>query len=151
VHVLQSSVPDALDVPFNGFDGQPIELPDPLEPLPQITWTDKTPLSSIGMPYFTTPLFSAFGGWDSSTVPAAEQVIPPQILQSMKTVDGVGYASLPKELRGMRNVLYKAQVDKGEAGRFRSDRRGNVCLVLSQLNMMANHIDTEEPRSGDTS
>lgn len=46
--------------------------------------------------------------------------IPQQILQSMKTNDNVAYATLPKELRGRRNVVVEA---KKTEGRFRSGNK----------------------------
>ncbi|MBW0476095.1 hypothetical protein O181_015810 [Austropuccinia psidii MF-1] len=36
----------------------PIEFPDPIDSTPQIEWSDETPLSLIGMPYYSTQLFS---------------------------------------------------------------------------------------------
>jgi PAB-dependent poly(A)-specific ribonuclease subunit 2 len=38
----------------------------------------------------------------------------------MKLHDGVGYATLPKELRGKRNMVVK-DVAKRDGGRFRSE------------------------------
>jgi len=39
---LMTAVDDESSLPFNGFDGQPIEWADTPEPLPDIEWTDKT-------------------------------------------------------------------------------------------------------------
>lgn len=41
IHLLTAADEDAT-LPFNGFDGQPVEWADPPEPLPDITWTDST-------------------------------------------------------------------------------------------------------------
>ncbi|OAV97453.1 hypothetical protein PTTG_26056 [Puccinia triticina 1-1 BBBD Race 1] len=38
----------------------PIVLPDSIEEPAPVQWTDETPLSSIGMPYYSTELFSVF-------------------------------------------------------------------------------------------
>lgn len=47
----------------------------------------------------------------------APQKIPPQVLSIMKRVDNVGYANLPKELKGRRNVVV---APKKAQARFRS-------------------------------
>ena len=41
-------------LPFNGFEGQPIEWADPPDPPPEFEWTDSTsvaPLRSSGVAY----------------------------------------------------------------------------------------------------
>ncbi|KDQ12374.1 hypothetical protein BOTBODRAFT_134946 [Botryobasidium botryosum FD-172 SS1] len=122
IHLLTTTAEDT-HVPFNGFDGQPIEWADQPEPLPNIHWTDSTPLNSIGLPYYTSPLLSSYTHplIPSSTAHPPPAPIPPQVLASMKMVDFVGYAQLPKELRGKRNVVARELVKKDQ-GRFRSDR-----------------------------
>lgn len=40
IHML-SNVEDEF-IPFNGYDGQPVEWADPPQPLPAIDWTDET-------------------------------------------------------------------------------------------------------------
>jgi PAB-dependent poly(A)-specific ribonuclease subunit 2 len=40
IHLITADEDGSL--PFNGFDGQPIEWADPPEPLPEIAWTDST-------------------------------------------------------------------------------------------------------------
>lgn len=39
---LMSQVDDGGTLPFNGFDGQPIEWADTPAPVPDIKWTDST-------------------------------------------------------------------------------------------------------------
>lgn len=57
--------------------------------------------------------------------------IPPQVLNTMKVNEFVGYAALPKELRGRRNVAVVGP--KKDQARFRSgksrgkDVRPNSC------------------------
>jgi PAB-dependent poly(A)-specific ribonuclease subunit 2 len=41
IHLL-SAVDEGSSIPFNGFDGQPVEWADHSEPLPDIQWTDHT-------------------------------------------------------------------------------------------------------------
>ncbi|KAL5528994.1 hypothetical protein ACEPAG_4968 [Sanghuangporus baumii] len=109
-------------LPFNGFEGQPVEWPDVPEPIPVIEWTDSTPLNSIGMPYYDSLLLSS---WTSKFLPANPSYPPPpkiptQISNSMKVNEFVGYATLPKELQGRRNVV--STDSKKDTGRFRSAR-----------------------------
>lgn len=82
-----------------------------------------SPLNSIGMPYYTTPLLSSWiPQFLSSTNPPypPPAKIPPQILSMMKINDNVAYAALPKELRGWRNrVVVSSTKDQA---RFRSGK-----------------------------
>ncbi|KAF8969950.1 ubiquitin carboxyl-terminal hydrolase-domain-containing protein [Flammula alnicola] len=110
------------NIPFNGFEGQPVPWADTAAPSPDIEWTKSTPLNSVGMPYFDTQLLSA---WPSNLSSKAvsyspPQNIPSQILASMKFNENIAYATLPKELRGRRNMT-NAEPRKG-VGRFRSGK-----------------------------
>ncbi|KAG8829897.1 poly(A)-specific ribonuclease [Serendipita sp. 400] len=120
IHLLSSVQDDGL--PFNGFEGQPVEWADEPEPLPDIEWTDSTPLNLIGMPYYTDYLLSAYDK-TFQTVPEHYPPpikIPPQVLASLKQVDGVSFAQLPRELQGKRNVIPLAPTKR--QGRFRSEK-----------------------------
>jgi PAB-dependent poly(A)-specific ribonuclease subunit 2 len=94
------------------------------------------PLNSIGMPYYTDHLLSA---WDKDfqTMPEyypPPMKIPPQIMTSLKKVDELSFASMPRELRGKRNVL--PSLGPKRQGRFRSDRKrhqGEVLLFPSHV------------------
>ncbi|KAG8743574.1 poly(A)-specific ribonuclease [Ceratobasidium sp. 414] len=121
VHLF-SSAPGEETVPFNGYEGEPgIWAHEPGE-LPEIDWTPDTPLNSVGLPYYKTPLLSS---QISLKVPHGIQPfpppakIPPKVLETMRTVDFVGYAPLPKDLIGRRNLAPTVHV---ESGRFRSTR-----------------------------
>ncbi|KAG8932918.1 poly(A)-specific ribonuclease [Tulasnella sp. 418] len=72
------------------------------------------------MPHYSTPLLSgsALLSIGSSYHPPPAK-IPEQVLNSMRSIDFVGYATLPKELRGKRNLAPKEVINKDE-GRFRS-------------------------------
>lgn len=41
VHLMTSADEEG-DLPFNGFEGQPVEWPDAPAPIPDINWTDST-------------------------------------------------------------------------------------------------------------
>ncbi|GLB35065.1 putative catalytic subunit of the poly(A)-nuclease (PAN) deadenylation complex, one of two cytoplasmic mRNA deadenylases involved in mRNA turnover [Lyophyllum shimeji] len=119
---LMSQAEDVVGVPFNGFDGQPAEWADTPAPLPEIDWTDATPLNTVGLPFYDTPLLSA---WTPQFVPTPvvylpPPKIPPQLLNTMKMKDNVAYAALPRELKGRRNTV--AVDSQKYVGRFRSGK-----------------------------
>ncbi|KAG1748914.1 PAB-dependent poly-A-specific ribonuclease subunit PAN2 [Suillus paluster] len=133
VHLMTAITEDAEPL-FNGFEGQPIEWADPPEQPPDITWTDSTPLNSIGMPHYNTLLLSS---WTPQFLPRSGILsppppkIPPQVLSTMKMNDNIAYAALPKELRGRRNrVLVTTAKDQG---RFRSGKGRRDDLELEAL------------------
>ncbi|EFI28391.1 PAB-dependent poly(A)-specific ribonuclease subunit PAN2 [Coprinopsis cinerea okayama7 len=136
VHLL-SQAEDA-SLPFNGFDGQPTPWMDTPAPIPEIDWQDDTPLNSIGLPYYETPLLSA---WSPVVATAPyfppPQRIPPQVLNSIKTNDNIAYAPLPKELRGRRNLAIAAP--KKENARFRSGKgrkeSGSDTTILDDIHI----------------
>lgn len=74
------------------------------------------------MPYFDTQLLSVWPSNLSNKAPSYSPPprIPPQIISSMKFNENIAYASLPKELRGRRNVTNA--LPRREIGRFRSGK-----------------------------
>ncbi|KAJ7724179.1 ubiquitin carboxyl-terminal hydrolase-domain-containing protein [Mycena maculata] len=119
---LMSQIDEEGSLPFNGFDGQPIEWADTPAPLPEIEWNDSTPLNSIGLPYYESRLLSSWTPHFISTplnYPPPPK-IPPQILATMKLNDNVAYAALPKELKGRRNLVTVGS--RSKKGRFRSGK-----------------------------
>lgn len=96
--------------PFNGYEGVKPEWPDHVAPPPPIAWDDNTPLNVIGMPMYEDPLLSNFAPADYATVYSPffnpPEPIPNAVLSSLNYQDFVGYGSLPKDLRGKRNVAH---------------------------------------------
>ncbi|KIO23414.1 hypothetical protein M407DRAFT_78054 [Tulasnella calospora MUT 4182] len=121
------SGPEEERIPWNGFEGDPPPWPDPPEALPLVEWTDSTPLNMIGMPYYDEALLSGTSAalFNPGTYFPPRQKIPEAVLKGMRVHDSIGYAPLPRELRGTRNLAPKEPVLKDE-GRFRSNqhRRG---------------------------
>lgn len=83
---------------------------------------DTDPLHVVGMPYYREELFSS---WPANSVfevgrPAAK--IDADVLQSMKMIDGVGYAPFHKRRR--RNIAEERSGHSGslDVPRFRSER-----------------------------
>ena len=106
---LWSSSSDASSLRFNQFPANPVEMPDPIEPPPFVNWTTETPLSSIGMPHYSDNLLSSFDydqyATDASPLFNPPAKIDPTVLGSMRTVDYISYAPLPRHLRGRRNQI----------------------------------------------
>ncbi|KAJ3902046.1 ubiquitin carboxyl-terminal hydrolase-domain-containing protein [Lentinula edodes] len=122
---LKSQVEGDEVVPLNGFEGRPVEWANPPEPLPELEWSDSTPLNTIGLPRYKTQLLSAWTPQFNSSKTVSfppPQKIPVQVLNTMKMNDNVAYAPLPKELRGRRNMV--ALEKKKLGGRFRSGKSG---------------------------
>lgn len=74
------------------------------------------------MPYYDSKLLSS---WTPKFLPSNVSYPPPakipsQVLNSMKMTEFVGYAAMPKELQGKRNVV--ASDSKKGTARFRSLR-----------------------------
>lgn len=63
----------------------------------------------IGMPHYSEPLLSNIPSSNyappSSPFYNPQPIVPNSILNSMRTVDFVGYATMPKELKGKRNQV----------------------------------------------
>lgn len=99
------------------------------------------PLNSIGMPYYSEELLSSwtprFHPPSYCLVAPPPPKIPPQVLSSIKFNDNVGYATLPKELKGRRNVVI-AQAKRTQ-GRFRSDRSVHDTVSQVHIQLSSTH------------
>jgi PAB-dependent poly(A)-specific ribonuclease subunit 2 len=99
----------------------------------------QSPLNLVGMPYYSEPLLSNFAPTDYAPVTSPffnpPEPVPPNVLSAMKVIDFVGYATLPRDLRGKRYVVNarpgagKLATGRGfvngrreSAPRFRSDK-----------------------------
>ncbi len=119
--------------PFNGHRGAiEVEWPSMPEVPPAIAWTEQTcvpesllrralcfmltsfpprlsPLNVIGMPAYTeklaSNLFPQVYLTQSSPLVQPPPKIPREVLATVRMVDGIGYAPLPRDLRGRRNVV----------------------------------------------
>lgn len=111
----------------------------------------------LGMPYYGKPLLSNFSiseyATASSPILNPPQAIPPTVLSSMRVIDGVGYAPLPKELKGKRNVVCQdSRVNllydsKGESlGQAAADKRNRS----GQRRESGPKFRSEKAKKGDT-
>lgn len=122
-----------------------------------LSCANDSPLNLVGMPHYTEPLLSNFPTSDYAPVTSPffnpPEPIPPSVLDTMKMVEFVGYATTPKELRGKRCVLTarpgagKYATGKGftrreSAPRFRSEkaRRAVSGEVEEEVGPMASKL-----------
>jgi hypothetical protein len=127
-----------------------------------------SPLNIVGMPYYDTPLLSNFSlaeyATASSPIFHPPPKIPASILSSMRVFSGVGYAVLPKEMQGKRNVVCRESkanllVDRrgkfvrgdvdGDGGKFAvgSGRRESGPRFRSEKSRAGKEIDAEDVSS----
>lgn len=94
--------------PFNGYEGLKPEWPDQVDPPTTAPFDDFTPLNIIGMPHYTEPLLSNIPLSDYAPVTSPffnpPEPVPAPILAAMKMTDMIGYATMPRELKGKRYV-----------------------------------------------
>lgn len=96
------------------------------------------------MPYYTDPLLSNFPPSDYAPVTSPffnpPEPIPPVVLNTMKTVDFVGYATNPRELRGKRYVISaRPGAGKRATGQALSSRRDSAPRFRSEKDRKARH------------
>ncbi|KAH7107329.1 ubiquitin carboxyl-terminal hydrolase-domain-containing protein [Auriculariales sp. MPI-PUGE-AT-0066] len=117
--------------PFNGFEGMAPEWFTEPEPLPQMDWDERTPLNTIGMPFYNDTLLSS---WATDFLPSTDLQWPPppkiptQVLAEISLRHGIMSANLPRELRGKRN-LAPTPAKTSSKGRFMSDRGRRTDVV----------------------
>jgi hypothetical protein len=90
------------------------------------------PLNSVGMPLYDSFLLSAntrdlYHPSNPPFPPAPH--IPAQIQSAIKTIDFIGYATLPKELRGKQNMIFGGGKALAREARFRSAKSSKVTLL----------------------
>ncbi|KAI9313283.1 ubiquitin carboxyl-terminal hydrolase-domain-containing protein [Dichotomocladium elegans] len=127
---------DTEDFDVNPYS-MPLTTPDGVPP-PAVTMSEDSPLSSVGMPYYTEPLLST---WPSNQV--FEVGYPPpqideDILRNMKKIDFVGYAPNPGNVRRNQAPKKKRPVkDRKDIPKFRSEQERELLssgdIVLDDL------------------
>ncbi|KAH7032044.1 ubiquitin carboxyl-terminal hydrolase-domain-containing protein [Linnemannia elongata] len=129
---------DKQEPQMNHFSN-PIDAPTMPVP-PTVAVGDNDPLSSIGMPYYTEQLLSAWPAKTIFPVGRKPQPIPSVILDNMKMIDFVGYAPNPGlRLRNQAPSLPK--VNLRDTPKFRSEqqkelyfgkRKGSMAVAQDQ-------------------
>ncbi|KAJ3122475.1 poly(A)-specific ribonuclease, partial [Nowakowskiella sp. JEL0407] len=97
-------------------------LPDPVDKnLPRVS--EDSPLNIVGMPYYTTPLFS--GTWPSHLlfdVGRAAPRIPPEVIPHMKLQQSVAYAPNQAGLKRNQQLYTSMKKESRDVPKFRSEQ-----------------------------
>ncbi|KAI8820757.1 ubiquitin carboxyl-terminal hydrolase-domain-containing protein [Fimicolochytrium jonesii] len=106
------------------FNSRLTEFADQPPPPSEIKITDDSPLSLIGMPYYSTRLLSAWPEKLTFEVGQSAPKVPAEVLANVKTIDFVGYASNPRTSRRNQNLASarKARKEVSEVPKFRSEQ-----------------------------
>ncbi|KAI8092976.1 ubiquitin carboxyl-terminal hydrolase-domain-containing protein [Halteromyces radiatus] len=110
----------------------PVTTPDTTPP-PNVIVNNDTPLSAIGMPYYSEPLLSA---WTSGAVYDVGYPTPPiddEILKGIKTIDFVGYAPNPGNIHRNQVPRRKKQTLKKDIPKFRSEQERELLSATAIL------------------
>lgn len=99
----------------------PLTQPDIVQP-PTTTIKDDTPLSSIGMPYYTDQLLSVWPNNKVFEVGTQPTPIDEEIIKNMKTIDFVGYAPNPGNIHRNQISKKKKILTKKNGPKFRSEQ-----------------------------
>ncbi|ORZ18884.1 ubiquitin carboxyl-terminal hydrolase-domain-containing protein [Absidia repens] len=117
----------------------PVTTPDST-PSPNVMMNNETPLSSIGMPYYTEPLLSAWTSGAVYDVGHPTPQIDDDILKSIKTIDFVGYAPNPGTTHRNQVPRRKKQAHKKDIPKFRSEQERELLsatVVLDEAGELA--------------
>lgn len=82
-------------------------------------------LSTIGMPFYNTPLLSVWPPDLAFEIGRHPLLIPPQILKQVKMVDFVGYAPNPKTFK-RNQIVSTSHEDSDEQPKFRSEHKSKM-------------------------
>ena len=101
----------------------------------------------IGMPYYSEPLLSNLSSTDYAPVTSPffkpPEPLPESVLSTMRMVDFVGYAAMPKELKGKRYAVHPCP-DAGMPVAVRGEaRRDSMPRFRSNKDRHRNSISPE--------
>ncbi|CAB4393897.1 unnamed protein product [Rhizophagus irregularis] len=111
---------DRKEAKINAYSN-PIELPTIQTP-PNITTSERSSLSLIGMPYYKEPLLSVWPSNMRFEVGNPPPKIDPDILNNMKMIDFVGYSPNPGNMKRNQVVRYSRKKHKDGTPKFRSEK-----------------------------
>ncbi|KAJ3407564.1 poly(A)-specific ribonuclease [Chytridiales sp. JEL 0842] len=98
------------------------QLPDPVEREPFMSVDSDSPFSIVGMPYYSMPLLSVFPA-DMTFEPGRQAPrVPPEVLAAVKTIDFVGYAKKPANIRRNQVATQSFGVKQTDGPKFRSEQ-----------------------------
>ncbi|KAI8355181.1 ubiquitin carboxyl-terminal hydrolase-domain-containing protein [Blakeslea trispora] len=110
----------------------PLTTPDIVQPI-TTTMKEDSPLSTVGMPYYTDPLLSAWPANKVYEVGALPAPIDEDILRNMKTIDFVGYAPNPGNIHRNQRPRKKKVLAKKNGPKFRSEQERELLQASKVL------------------
>ncbi|KAL7325020.1 poly(A)-specific ribonuclease [Mucor circinelloides] len=125
----------------------PLTTPDIVQPL-TATVKEDSPLSTVGMPYYTDPLLSVWPSNKVYEVGAQPASIDEDILKNIKTIDFVGYAPNPGNIHRNQRPRKKKTIAKKNGPKFRSEQERELLQASNVLVGGGDDEDGELQHSG---
>ncbi|EPB86120.1 hypothetical protein HMPREF1544_07108 [Mucor circinelloides 1006PhL] len=125
----------------------PLTTPDIVQPL-TATVKEDSPLSTVGMPYYTDPLLSVWPSNKVYEVGAQPASIDEDILKNIKTIDFVGYAPNPGNIHRNQRPRKKKTIAKKNGPKFRSEQERELLQASNVLVGGGDDEDGEPQHSG---
>ncbi|KAI8997062.1 ubiquitin carboxyl-terminal hydrolase-domain-containing protein [Pilobolus umbonatus] len=122
---------DREDYAVNPYSA-PLITPDVVQPL-NVNMKDDSPLSTVGMPYYTEPLLSVWPNNKIYEVGTHTPAIDEEILKNMKTIDFVGYAPNPGNIHRNQVPRKKKAPIKKNVPKFRSEQERELLLTSNVI------------------
>ncbi|KAI9469074.1 MAG: ubiquitin carboxyl-terminal hydrolase-domain-containing protein [Benjaminiella poitrasii] len=110
----------------------PLTTPDIVQP-PTTIVNEDSPLSSVGMPYYTDQLLSVWPSNKVYEVGTKPPAIDEEILKNMKTIDFVGYAPNPGNIHRNQIPRKKKVIKKKNGPKFRSEQERELLKSANTL------------------
>lgn len=110
----------------------PLPTPDVVPP-PNVTMNEDSPLSTVGMPYYTETLLSAWPGKAVFDAGYPSPQIDDEVLKNMKTVDFVGYAPNPGNIRRNQVPRRRKLARDKDVPKFRSEQERELLMSTNVL------------------
>ncbi|KAI7904509.1 ubiquitin carboxyl-terminal hydrolase-domain-containing protein [Cokeromyces recurvatus] len=110
----------------------PLSTPDIVQTQTTVMNED-SPLSSVGMPYYTDQLLSVWPSNSIYEVGAKPPAIDEEILKNMKTIDFVGYAPNPGNIHRNQIPRKKKIIKKKNGPKFRSEQEREMLKSANKL------------------
>ncbi|KAI8137725.1 ubiquitin carboxyl-terminal hydrolase-domain-containing protein [Fennellomyces sp. T-0311] len=109
----------------------PLTTPDVVE-VPEVPMNEDSPLSSVGLPYYTEPLLSNWPPYPSVfDADCPPPHIDEELVKNMKTMDFVGYIPNPGIRRNQAPRKKKPLRSKRNGPKFRSEQERELMLSKS--------------------
>lgn len=111
----------------------PLSTADIVTPVTTPQIKDDTPLSTVGMPYYTDQLLSVWPNNKIFEVGAQPLPIDEEIMKNIKTIDFVGYAPNPGNMHRNQVPRKKRLAQKKNVPKFRSEQERELLLSNSVI------------------